>query len=134
MPKPKYATPEDFLKVALDYFEKCEVDKKKTTQAGLTVFAGLNTKMAFNDLAKRKSPTNADFTWSDLISRIRLMLEDAAWQRGNAIDMFYLKNYHGMADKREVDLSGEVSSKQVVISADMDAEKAAALYEQLIQR
>ena len=115
MTGPKYKTPDEFLKVANDYFQHCADKGKKTTQAGLCVFADLNTKMAFNDLKERKDVEGSSITWKDLVSRIRLMLEDAAWQRGQTIDIFYLKNYHGMTDKQDITTNGEGLEINIVI-------------------
>ncbi len=106
-PKSKYETPEALSEAIQAYFDECAVQEKKTTQAGLCVFLGFGSKQSFNDQEKRAAVKDSETSWKEVIAKARLLLEDAAWQRGKTIDIFYLKNYHGMSDRQDITSNGE---------------------------
>jgi len=97
---PLFTSPEDFQRVADDYFASC-VDGKIPTVNGLSLALGM-TRETLLRYAEKDG-------FSDTVKLIRARLEDSWEQRlasGNAAGtIFWLKN-QGWSDKTETALTG----------------------------
>lgn len=126
MPLPKrFKTAKDLDDKINDYFAKCRSEETIPTIPGLCVHLDYASKQSFYDLEKVDR-------YKDVIKKARLRLEDAAWNRSRPMDIFYLKNHHGMADKHEQEIKLDADVKSQSISIEMTAEKASELYQQMI--
>lgn len=114
---PKFQTPEDFQKVADDYFVTCLAKEEVPTVNGLALALDLTRETLLRYAEK------PDF--SDTVKRVRTRLE-AAWEQrlaGNSVAgaIFWLKN-QGWSDKTEqaVTLDATVSTveRRIVRPAD----------------
>jgi hypothetical protein len=93
---PKYATPDDILHVATQYFDYCKKKKEKATITGLALYLGFESRQSLFDYGK-----NEDFSY--IINRIRMAVENSYELSGQVFDMFALKNM-GWKDKTEQEI------------------------------
>lgn len=100
---PIFDSPEDFTRIAEEYFDKREAEDKPFTVNGLALALGMTRETLLRYGEKPE--------FSDAVKAVRARLEDHWESRlagGNAAGtIFWLKN-QGWSDKTEQVLSGEV--------------------------
>ena len=101
---PKFSSPEEFQKVADDYFAACVAKEEVPTVNGLALALDLTRETLLRYAEKPE--------FSDTVKRVRTRLE-AAWEQrlaGNSVAgaIFWLKN-QGWSDKTEQAITADVS-------------------------
>lgn len=96
-------TPEEFERLANEFFAQCEAKERRPTVNGLALALGLNSRQSLLNYGEREG-------FLDAVKRVRTRLEDE-WEQGlcggNAAGtIFWLKN-QGWSDKTETELYGK---------------------------
>lgn len=104
----KIKTPEEFDKLANEYFSRCEISGEPVTITGLVLAVGYNSKSTFYEQAKRPE-------FEDVVKKSRLRVEHEYEKRlcsaSNAAGpIFALKNFD-WSDKQSIEHSGKVSAE-----------------------
>lgn len=106
----KYPDPKDFLGKTLQYFQECDDLGKPYLITGYCLYMGVcrDTMCEYED---KKHPLSDTVRLAKL--RIAAQCEQRCIERGNAGDIFLLKN-HGFRDRQEIEQTGEGGGPMVV--------------------
>lgn len=108
----KFATPEDFEKLADVYFESCLRDDEVVTWTGLCLAVGMCSRQSLEPYKNGEYDTD-DVKFSDSIkialTRVELEYEKRLILDGGAGPIFALKNF-GWRDRQEIDLDAKVTT------------------------
>lgn len=92
---PEYPSRKEYEKKIKEYFDYCIENNEKATITGIALYLGFESRQSFYDYEQRK-----EFSYTT--KRARLAVENAYETRGQAIDIFGLKNL-GWKDTSQID-------------------------------